>query len=93
MVEKLEKWNISEEEDNLVFSFNGEKIMIITGKGQLHIKDDIIYLAKFSKEALDDWGGYSEKRKEILEDKMLYPSEYVVLQWKKLMKLIKKNKQ
>jgi len=89
-MDKLEKWNIFEEEDNLVFSFNGEKRMIITSKGQLHIKDDIIYCAKFTKEALNDWDEYSKKRiKE--EDKMLYPSEYVALQWKKLLKVLKKK--
>ena len=64
LMENLGKWDISSEEDNLTFLFNGEKKMVLTKNGQLHVKDDIIYLAKMSNEALDNWDDYSKKRIE-----------------------------
>ena len=61
---KLSNWSIEEIDDHLVFSFNGEKRMILSKTGDLHIKEDIVYCSKFTKEALDDWETYSKNLQE-----------------------------
>ena len=89
---QLKNWSIEEIDEHLVFSFNGEKRMVLSKDGNLHIKNDLIYLSDFPKESLDDWETFHKKRQEEWDkdDKWPYPIEFCTNIWQKTVKLFKK---
>ena len=91
---RLGDWDIEVIDQHLVFSFNGEKRMVISKDGNLHIKNDLVYLTNFPKESLDDLENFNKKRQEEwnkINDNWPYPIEFFMNIWQKIVKLFKKK--